>query len=288
MTVGLVLVLGARSWIGFRLGEAVGRLDASVRVVGTSRSSSPDSDFVSAGDLPDFLGLIRERRPDRVVNLLRGEDDRGREIHKGVAALCAREGIHYTFASSALALDAYRGAKLTEDLPPRSETAYGQFKAECEADLQQVGGDWLVLRFASIHGWSPWQPTRTEALLSRFAAGETIKVDRGVRQNRLQDCVLAEAVAQAVLDRRTGTLHLGATDSSEELSFLSRLAQAFGQPTDRLVTGGERRVNLVVQPGRLLEWYPGRFERTEAQTIEGLLSCPQLHKYRTSEAAACQ
>ena len=137
-------------------------------------------------------------------------------------------------------------------------------------------------------GWSPWQPTRTEVLLGRLAAGETVNVDRGVRQNRLQDRVLAEAVAQAVLDRRTGTLHLGTTDSSEELTFLRRLAEAFGQPTDRLVTGGERKANLVVQPRRLLELYPGRFERTEAETIDGLVSCPQLRQYRTNEAATCQ
>lgn len=288
MTVGLMLVLGARSWIGFRLAEAVGRLDPEVIIAGTSRSAAPGSGFLPANGLPDFLRLIRERSPHRVINLLRGEDDQGRAIHLGVASLCASQGIHYTFASSALALDAYRDVELTEALSPRSQSAYGQFKAACEQDLLQIGDDWLVIRFASIHGWSPWQPTRTELLLRRLAAGEPVKVDRGVRQNRLQDCVLAEAVAQAVLDRRTGTLHLGTTDNSEELVFLRRVARAFGQPADRLGMGEERKINLVVQPSRLHELYPGRFERTEAETIEGLLACPQLQQYKTSEAATCQ
>ncbi len=288
MTVGRMLVLGARSWIGFRLAEALDRMNPVVVVVGTSRGTDSNGRFVPASVLPDYLSLVREQRPAWVINLLRGEDEQGRAIHAGVAALCAREGIHYTFASSALALDAYRGVELTEDLPPRSETPYGQFKAACESDLQRTGGEWLVLRFASIHGWSPWQKTRTESFLGRLAAGEAVKVDRGVVQNRLQDTVFAEAVAQAVLDRRTGTLHLGTTDSSEELVFLRRLAAAFGHPADLVVEGRERKVNLVVQPGRLLELYPGRFERTEAETIEGLLSCPQLRQYRTSEAATCQ
>ena len=288
MTVGRMLVLGARSWIGFRLAEAIRRLDPSVEVTGTSRSEQRDGAFLEADDLPDFDVAVRELRPDAVVNLLRGEDARGRAIHAGVASLCAGLGIHYSFASSALALDGYRRTELTEDLLPSSETPYGQFKAACELDLHRIGGEWLVLRFASIHGWSPWKPSRTEAFLTRLAGGETVTVDRGVLQNRLEDRVFAEAVAQAVLDRRTGTLHLGATDCSEELDFLRRLAGAFGQPEALVVEGGDRAVNLVVQPRRLFALYPGRFERTEAQTIDGLLSCPELRQYRMSEVSAWQ
>ena len=288
MTVGRVLVLGARSWIGFRLTEAMRRLDPGVKVTGTSRSAPRDGAFLEADDLPDFDVAIRELRPDAVVNLLRGEDAKGRAIHGGIASLCAGLGIHYTFASSALALDGYRRTELTEDLPPCSETPYGVFKAACELDLRRIGGEWLVLRFASIHGWSPWKPSRTEAFLARLAGGETVTVDRGVLQNRLEDRVFAEAVAQAVLDRRTGTLHLGATDCSEELDFLRRLAVAFGQPSGLVVPGGDRAVNLVVWPRRLFDLYPGRFERTEAQTIDGELSCPELRQYRMSEVTAWQ
>jgi dTDP-4-dehydrorhamnose reductase len=288
MTVGRVLVLGARSWIGFRLTEAIRRLDPVARVAGTSRSGQAGGGFLKADDPQDFAAVVHELRPDAVVNLLRGEDAKGRAIHAGVASLCASMGIQYTFASSALALDGYRGTELAEELPPRSETPYGQFKAACELDLHRIGGQWLVLRFASIHGWSPWKPSRTEAFLARLARGEAVEVDRGVLQNRLQDRVFAEAAAQAVLDRQTGTLNLGTTDCSEELEFLRRLAKAFGRPETLVVERGDRTVNLVVRPRRLFELYPGRFARTEAQTIDGLLSCPELQQYITCEVPTCQ
>jgi len=47
-----------------------------------------------------------------------------------------------------------------------------------------------------------------------------------------------------------------------------------------VVDGPERNVNLVTSPNRLQALYPGRFERTELQTIDGLLSCPQLQFLR--------
>jgi dTDP-4-dehydrorhamnose reductase len=288
MTAGRVLVLGARSWVGFRLIEAIKRLDPKAAVIGTSRNVRHEGPFIAADQSPDFDAVVRRVMPTAVINLLRGEDDRGRAIHSKVASLCAGLGVHYAFASSALALDGYTGVELTEDLEPRSVTTYGRFKASCEQDLKRIGGDWLVLRFASIHGWSPWKQSRTETFLARLARGEPVSVDRGVSQNRLEDRVFADAVAQAVLDRRTGILHLGTTDSSEELDFLRRLAQAFGQPAALVVPGGERQVNLVVRPRRLFEYYPGRFARTEAQTIDGLLACKELQRYRVSEVASWQ
>lgn len=283
-----ILLLGARSWIGFRLEEAIRTLDPSAITVGTSSDPSAAGTFLYARSVEDYESILHSVRPDTVVNLLRGEDGRGLAVNSRIATHCAREGLFYIFASSALALDAYTRVELTEDLSPRSKSAYGQFKGACEHALCQIGGEWLVVRFASIHGWSRWKPSRTEAFLSRVAGGETVSVDLGVLQNRLEDRVFAEAVAQAVLDRLTGTIHFGTTDCSDELDFLRRLADAFGQPPQRVVPGGDRAVNLVVQPRRLFDQYPGRFERTEAQTIDGLVSNPQLRRYMASETRAWQ
>ena len=275
-------MLGARSWIGFRLGEALQRSDPSVEVGGTSSSAEAGPEFLRCGHADHLVDLLERWRPDTVVNLLRGEDESSRAIHQAAARRCELRGIHYTFASSALALDGYRDADLLEDMPARSVSPYGQFKAACEQDLLEAGGEWLVVRFASIHGWSPWKPSRTAMLLEKLAVGETIRVDRGVRQNRLHDKVFAEALAQVILDRRQGTIHLGATDASEEIDFLCRVADAFGQGRAGIEPGAERRVNLVVRPERLRQLYGNRFLRTEQQTIGALLEEPELQRYKTA------
>jgi dTDP-4-dehydrorhamnose reductase len=278
--VDRVLILGARSWVGFRLREALLRLDPCVTVEGTTSIDSVGGEFIRACSSDEFESLVRLRRPDAVVNLLRGENELDRDIHLRMAAACTDLGLHYVFASSALVLDGYEGAPLSEEMRAKSVTPYGQFKGACESDLVRIGGSWLVLRFASIHGWSPWRPSRTELFLRKVCAGETVVVDRGVLQNRLLDLVLAEAAAQALLDRQQGILHLGAIDNSEEGVFLRRVADAFGQPAQLVVDGPDRNVNLVTEPVRLRALYPGRFERTESQTIDGLLACPHLQHFR--------
>lgn len=281
-----VVILGARSWIGFRLAQAFA--EQSVQVVGTSSAAPAGPPSVAAGmpelevagDAQAFAGLIRRRRPAVVFNLLRGEDAAGLEAHAQVARLCAEMGCRYVYASSALVFEGHApGLLLDESATPCATTPYGAFKAACETLLQRdhPGGDWQILRFASIQGWSPWKPSRNEAFLTRVARGETVDVSTGIVQNRMLDTDFARQVRDnALLPRARGVMHLGTDDASEELDFLRRVADAFGWPPDRVRAGQPKDCHIALDGARTHLLTANRWRRTEAQTIHGLLREPAL------------
>jgi len=287
-----VLILGARSWIGFRLAEAFRVAYPTWNVVGTSTSVTAGPQ--SSDRLPQFLvnavtpsdnhALVHELHPRIVFNLLRGEDEQGLDIHRRVVGACVELGIRYVYASSALALDGYSSHTiLTEDLPSQSISPYGRFKGVCEGILgsSYASSDWLILRFASIQGWSPWKPSRNEAFLRKLADRNSIIVDVGITQNRLLDTVFAAAVVDITVNESCqGIYHLGADDASEELNYLRSVAQAFGFDDSLVHAGNSRDLNLRLSCSRLHQATDNRWRRTEAETLNGLLVEPSLQVYQ--------
>lgn len=286
MSTGGVVILGARSWIGFRLAQAFA--EQAVPVLGTTSAAPVDVPLAAAG-MPQlevasneatFANIIRRRRPSIVFNLLRGENAAGLEIHAKVARLCSELGSRYIYASSALVFEGHvLGLTLDEQAQPAATTPYGSFKAECERLLasEHPEGDWQVLRFASIQGWSPWKPSRNEAFLTRVAKGERIDVNVGIVQNRMLDQDFARQVRDnALLPSARGFMHLGADDFSEEIEFLRRVAAAFGWPPALVQPGQPKDCHIALDCAATHALTGGRWRRTEAQTIEGLLREPGL------------
>lgn len=283
----LIHILGITSWIGFRLATELDRIRPGRSVGGTSRSGVSPAGLPAAAHAVEgaeaHRQLLNLLRPRIVVNLLRGEDANGLAVHETVLDWCGRHDALYAYASSVLALDGYQGEPLTEDLPARSITPYGQFKQACEVRiLARPDCRHLILRFASIQGWVPHRTSRNEAFLGRLASGADVTVDRGVMQNRLLDRTFAAGVAALLEAGVTGVVHLGAVDHSEEFDFLRRVAVAFGFPADRVRSGATRRVNLVAVPGRAAALSGGPGPATEADTIKGLLAYEALlcHRFK--------
>lgn len=273
-----ILVLGARSWIGYRLYERA--VHNSWAFHGTSSSES-DFDFVNHICLrPEhFSSLITTLSPDVVVNLLRGEDEAGFQCFEATIQASANVGAHYVYASSALALDGYEDVALTDDLEARSVSEYGKFKGACEdAVLRRSDLRSLILRFSSIHGWSPCRPSRSETLLQKLCLGESISVQKGVIQNRLADVRLADHIIKLISNRREGVVHLGASNSSEEHEFLAKLATVFGYSADSIKVDGQRNVNLALIPSS--EAILGLAVESEQDTIETLLKTKELEHFK--------
>lgn len=261
-------------------------------IVGTSTTEILAKPPATAGMPPitradtwrDYERLIRENRPSLVFNLLRGETAAGFDLHVGLARLCADIGCRYIYASSALVFEGHpRGLVLDEQARPCATTAYGSFKASCEKHLAEVhpDGDWQVLRFSSIQGWSPWKPSRNEVFLSKLSKGEGIRVDTGIIQNRLLDQDFARQVAEiAVMPAAKGILHLGTDDSSEEIDFLRRVALAFGWPVESIKAGPAKDCHIALACDRVHALTRGAWHRTEDETIEGLLREQNLAHFR--------
>ena len=286
MSAGGVVILGARSWIGFRLAEAFA--EHGVPVLGTTSSVSGESP-PAAADMPRlevaaapsaFEALIRRRRPAVVFNLLRGENSAGLEIHAKMARLCSDLGARYIYASSALVFEGHApGLALDEQATPTASTPYGSFKAACEHLLasEHPRGDWQVLRFASIQGWSPWKPSRNESFLRRLAKGERVDVNIGIVQNRMLDRDFARQVRDNVLlPSARGFMHLGTVDASEEVDFLRRVAIAFGWSPGLVLPGAPKSCHIALDCAATHALTGGRWRRTEAETIQGLLGEPGL------------
>ncbi len=275
--------MGAGSWLGYLLATQENATGA--QVMGTIHRQRPMAmpasiKLTPAEKAADYLALADECKPDIVANLLRGEDEAGYATHVGMADHCRKHGLLYIYFSSVLALDGYQGVALSEQLPARSFSPYGQFKARCEGYLHGLGGEALVIRFASAQGWAPHKPTRNEVFLGKISRGETITVDTGVIQNRLPADWLIEAVRELAQKRITGVVHLGATDASEELDFLRREAAAFGWDPHQVVSGQPRPVNLNCRPERIFQVSGQRFQRSERDTLDFLLNHPGLQRWR--------
>jgi nucleoside-diphosphate-sugar epimerase len=282
---GRVLILGARSWIGSRLIAEFQLKHPRVKIAGTSRAAvSVNDDGVDwfIADNTELLVQCMEKvNPSLIINLIWWPDfELTFEALKVSVNWALERRVGYCFASSALALEGYAGASLTEDLPARAISPYGQSKARCEAYIAErpnLAG--LILRFGSIQGWSRWQLSRNERFLKKLRAGEGVSVMRGVLQNRMYDEHFARLVIRAIIRGVRGVINVGTVDGSEEYQFLKNVAKAFGYETDLVSVNGERQANLIVTPFKLIEIFGVSEIPTESETIAALRRCDHLNKY---------
>jgi len=278
-----VLVLGASSWLGYELIQKIA--SSKYTVVGTVFKSTVNfAKGCRIERLPysveAYARCINEIQPDVIINFLRGEDEIGSQIHQLVINFSAQHNSHYVYASSALALDGYSNTALTEELKAKSNSPYGQFKANCEQKLTASVIDYTILRFASVQGWVPHKATRNQVLLEKLEKKIPVIVDRGVRQNRILASLLIEGICLIIRDKVTGIVHFGSQDDSEEYHFLQAQAELFGYDKQQIKAGQERQVNLVVIPKRMISLYGDKFVVYEKDTLHGLVQLEGLKKHQ--------
>lgn len=277
---GVALILGARSWIGYHLAQQLQTAGWKILLTSSHQCVVSGKEFLACSSADEANNLLEQFQPHLVVNLLVGISESEYAINATVLRYSQRKGAFYVFASSALALDGYKSEPLVESLLARSVSDYGIFKGRCEQALRESSDcSYLILRFSSIHGWSPYKATRTVNLLEKIRRAERVEVSSGVIQNRLTDQALVKTISSLIAARSTGIAHLGTDDHSEELDFLRKLAETFGYSSETIVEGEPRPVNLAVVPelgrspdGRILE----------RDTLNQLLSNPQLQQYKKS------
>lgn len=272
------LILGARSWIGYHLGRQLESVGWQVKGTSSRARTTEANEFYQLDSVGGVTALLDQLQPQIIVNLLIGTTEKEYAIHKNALRHVQDDNSYYVYASSALALDGYTTEPLVESLAPRSVSEYGQFKGRCEQLITESrDADCLILRFSSIHGWSPYKASRTVNLLEKVRHGETVQVDTGVLQNRLTDQMLSETIVSLVSRRAVGVAHIGTDDSSEEVDFLRRLAELFGYSPEHIIERKPRPVNLAVIP-ELGRHPDGAIY--EADTLNQLLKNPALQMYK--------
>lgn len=275
-----ILVLGSSSWLGYLLLQELHLKYPHFQLAGTVHQQKVKFDFsielYVAQNTADYIELLNKFEPTVIVNFLRGEDESGLQLHREIIEWSGQRNSHYIYASSVLALDAYKETPLTENLEAKSSSPYGKFKAQCERDLYGSKIDWTILRFASVQGYVPHKSTRNEIFLNKLFKKQEVVVDRGIIQNRILASHLISGVQDLIKDRVDGIIHFGAEDSSEEYYFLKEQAKLFGFQENLVKSGNPRLVNLVAIPYKIYSLYGQRYRVKEQQTLQGLAEIQQL------------
>jgi len=246
-----ILLLGCTSWIGFKLSQQLVKM--GYEVVGTSRTIKHNMRWLkhhySITTPSELKTLIKNLQPQKIINLLRGEDDEGwNAFRSSIEPTC-----HYTYLSSSLALDGYdTNIPLTDTLSPKAKSAYGIFKAECEKYLNKQHENHLIIRFNSIHGFTSHKTTRTQLFLEKLKSGREITVHKGVIQSRLYDEDFINLLLKHIQNETTGTLHFASNDKSEELKFLQELADKFGYSRNAIIPGKDRSLANALVPSKYM------------------------------------
>ena len=280
-----ILILGSTSWLGSALLNRLNTNKEAYQLITTVYKNKieldPDIEVINAQELKDYQVILNTFKPNVIVNFLRGENEQGYNIHESIIDFCTKEKSHYIFASSVLVLDAHENIDLTEDVLAKSLSEYGIFKGYCEEKLYDSKIDWTVLRFSSLQGYCAHKHTRNEVFLSKLFKGKKIYVDLGVVQNRMfvNDMIL---IVEKIIERTIkGIIHIGTTDSSDEINFLRKQANLFGYSSDRIQeSGNQRNVNLNCIPSKIHELFGDDFKLDEKITLEKINRIKEFDKYR--------
>jgi dTDP-4-dehydrorhamnose reductase len=279
-----ILVLGSTSWLGYLLLEELSIKIPQIPLASTIYKNKLDFNFnvklFHASNSQDYNSILNEFQPTVIVNFLRGEDDNGMLLHKALINYAEKTEAYYIYASSALALDAYSGIELTENILANGKSDYGLFKAKCEQALYDSTSKWCILRFASVQGWVHHKLTRNENLLKNLSKGEKIIVDSGVYQNRMLANLMIKGIVNLIVFKTEGIIHFGTIDSSDEVNFLQKQAELFGYSSKLIERSPvDRNVNLVCVPNRIFNILGESYRVSEKDTLQNLSEITALKKY---------
>lgn len=165
----------------------------------------------------------------------------------------ARAGLRVVFLSSRAVYGAYPpGTRLTEDLPPRPDTLYGEVKLEAERALSGRG---TSLRATGVYGPPvPGRAHKWAGLFASFTSGArpAPRVGTELHADDLADAVervLALATPPAVLNVSDIVL-----DRHDLLSRYARITGVSGPLPDRADPAGVSEMDTSRL--RKLNWYP--------------------------------
>ena len=277
-----ILVLGSSGWVAHYLIPELQIMKANV--IGVSNVNKPVHDIenfhFNIDDL-SFVDEIKNIECNILINMHHSKNfERAKVLNEELSAYSRNKGIHYVFMSSSNALDGDTSKAHRESEGANGGSDYGKYKAECEQFLYDNNPQASIIRFPATHGYAPNRIARTEEFLQKLKNGDNIEVARGIYQNRPFVGHLAKMMSQVIFDKHSGVFHLGTKDQSEEYEFLQRVATAFGYNEEQLSDGDEYDFNMTVHPKRIYELYGNMYNYTEQDTIDQLVKCPNLSKYK--------
>ena len=281
-----ILVNGLTGWIGHYLAEYLHAFYPEFELLGLCRKLPPTkierlNSLIQIQSNLQCAKILSDLRPDVFINLGRGEAEDDFIAHQDSIEALNSFGGHYAFASSFNACDGQLLHSHLEDEPPNAHSHYGVFKGRCEEALKSNSHSFTVFRFAATHGWASNRISRTEEFLQRLVGGKSVRVARGIFQNRTFVGDLAGMIADLSVGRIQGVCNLGTEDGSDEVDFLRMLAVGFGYDASFVEEEGSNSVNAFMVPRRIYEVFGNKWRLVESNTVDRVVLSPELQKYRS-------
>lgn len=281
-----VLLIGSSGWVAHYLIKDLKLVQCEV--IGISNKHKPLHDIHNIQiEISDeyFMEEVKKLKCDSIVNMLHSKDfELSDKINQQLSEYCLKSNIHYCFISSSNALDGDPSKPHHENELANGGSDYGKYKAKCESYVIKHDAAACIIRFPATHGYAPNRLARTEEFLAKLKKGEPVELIQGVYQNRPYVGHLSQMMARLILDKQSGVFHLGTHDQSDEIDFLTNLAQAFGYSKEHLTDGEKYQFHMTVYPKRIYELYGDEFKYSESDTIEALKNCQQLAKYKATRS----
>lgn len=260
-----VLLLGANGLVGRAAAAALGE---AYQVVPAAGHSAPEGGYRLPVEEPGRLVEVLEREaPEIVISSIRGDFGRQMAFHEALGEWMAGRGVRLLYVSTANVFDGDLSRPWLEADAPCPASAYGVFKRDCEAMLEEKLGERLIVfRLPSV--WAPDCP-RIRLLEEHSRNGTPHHTWRGDAVN----VALAEQVgeyARYVLGHGLrGIFHVGTTDVADYFDFERMVCGALGirEPAFEIEETGMEAYQAVL-PGR--REIPEAMRMTVAQVLEKL------------------
>ncbi len=275
-----VLILGASSFIGRHLFEAVGpsaAIGTHCRhpVAGTAAFDVTRMRLEEIIPRPSDISHAVVCFAEADIDACKADQVRSEELNvrRTIVVLEAliQMGIAPIFLSSEYVFDGTRG-RYTETDAPNPTTVYGSQKREVERYLEGRTQDFAILRLAKVFGTDPDDGTILSTWIRQIRHGEAIRAarDQVFSPVHVSDVV---AVIQAVIRQGLrGVFHVGGAESWSRLGMVQALCRCMDAEVrviecslKDLAFLDHRPLDLSLNPRKILE--------ATGLTVRGVASC---------------
>ena len=227
-----VLLLGGNGLVGQAVAEALGD---NYQIIPTAGHHDPENGYRLTVEEPNKLVeiLIREE-PDIVISSIEGNYQAQISFHKALANWLAEKKKRLLYMSTANVFDGNLSQPWSEDDSPMSKSDYGSFKRNCEAMLDQLLGNQLIIfRLAAV--WSFDCPR-----IQQLKLHSQNREPHYTYPNYMINVTLAKQIGEYVkyvLDHNLhGIFHVGTTDMIDYFSFEKMVCKALDIEFPQFVT----------------------------------------------------
>lgn len=250
-----ILILGASSYIGKRLKKTLE--NDYEYVYGTYRTEVES--FVRESFMYRYcLGedgvlqkILSQTLPDTVITCLRGDFSLQLDAYKIVAEyLSKKKSGKFIFLSTSNVFDAALEREHSEGDIPKSDSDYGNFKIQCEQEMQDMlGKNAIIIRIPEV--WGKDCP-RLKKLISDIKAGNQVITYENLFINITTDAQMAEWILYIIQHNLDGIFHVGTKDMYEYIRFHRELIATLHkkEPVFQVINCGPGKETLAAIPGR--------------------------------------